>query len=230
MVPSPDDGDGDDAPDEDVDAPANDAGDDDPPADPRVNDAGDADDPPVDPRVGDDDGTSRRWLIRALVALGLGIPIAIEGTTFLGLLNKYFGGGSEGTDTPTSTPDPNLVGVGDDLLPSTPQMEALSNAVVDGGDSERWSLDVVVTVENTGDSPYEVRLGTLTLDDGRTVSGGASTGAVPPGETVTLTEQWTFRGGSLPDRLVVFGFVHGATGDRSSVRREVTLDDIPVKG
>jgi hypothetical protein len=173
------------------------------------------------------DDRTRRWLIRALVGLGVGVPVAVEGATFLGLVGKHLGDGS-GTATRSATPAGRRVGVGDELLPDTPQREVLSDAAVKGGSGDTWSFDVLVTVRNTGEAPYEVRLGAVTTDGGRTVTGGASSGAVESGATATLTESWTVPAGSQPSKLVVYGITHGETATR--VRETVRLARVPIEG
>ncbi|MFC7172729.1 hypothetical protein ACFQL0_03920 [Haloplanus litoreus] len=65
-------------------------------------------------------GLSKRTLIRLLVGFGIGIPILIEGLTFLGLLQNQFGGeGDDSTESTATETDgaPEAVGVGDDMLP-----------------------------------------------------------------------------------------------------------------
>lgn len=172
------------------------------------------------------DEESRRWLIRALVGLAIGIPVAIEASTFVGLLNKHFGGG--GTDTATSdeTPTGRRVGVGDELLPETPQSDVLHYAAVhDEGDA--WVFEATVLVENTGDVPYEARVGAATAGDGTRVEGSDATGQVPPGESATVTATRRLPAGAEPERLVVSGVTYGET--TTSVRENVRLASVPIR-
>lgn len=184
--------------------------------------------PSAGPPDGEMDERTRRWLIRLLVGTAIGIPVLIEGSTFVGLLKSHFGGGGSGSPTRTETPGERRVGVGDELLPSTPQREILSDAFVKGPSGDTWRFTAVVTVENTGEDPYEVRLGAVTLDDGRTVDGGGASGQVPPGDTATLRTTWDIPAGSEPTRLDVSGLTYGETTER--VRESVRLRSVPIEG
>lgn len=184
--------------------------------------------PPDQPRPREEglDDESRRWLIRLLVGLAIGIPVAIEASTFVGLLNRHFGGGSTDTAAPTETPAGRRVGVGDELLPETPPADTLQHAAVhDEGDA--WVFEATVMVENTGDVPYEARVGAVTAGDGTRVEGSDATGQVPPGESATVTATRRLPAGSEPERLVVSGVTYGET--TTSVRENVLLASVPIR-
>lgn len=185
------------------------------------------DSPAVD-GAGDADGRSRRWLVRLLVGLGLGIPIALEATTFLGLIRRSLLGEDDGTPSPT--PEGRLVGIGDELLPATGPVETMTDAAIEGSSGDAWSLRVVVDVENTGDSPYAFRLGEVTTASGDAVSGGGATGEIPPGETVTLRASWSLPAGSTPETMVVQGLTYPEGGTVARVREVVRLRNVPVEG
>ncbi|MEF8774346.1 MAG: hypothetical protein V5A23_09635 [Halobacteriales archaeon] len=180
--------------------------------------------PPRHPSEGLDDDT-RRWLIRILVGLGIGIPILIEGATFLELFRHHLLGSD--TPTPTAATDtPGGVGVGGELLPGTPQTETLTDATLRAGDGA-WSFEVAVAVENTGEVPYELRLGEVVTETGTMVDGSASTGQVPPGETATVEGTWALPSGSEPDRLAVVAVTYGET--TATVSESVKLGSIPTQ-
>jgi hypothetical protein len=177
-------------------APDDDADGDDDPEDGQATEPADG---PVTP--GESDRT-RRWLIRILVGLGLGIPIAIEGATFVGLIrSRLFGGdGDDGDDgatptatrtrTATATIPPGGVGVGDELLPATEPADTVTDAaVVPAGDGRTFSL--TVRIENVGDDPYEVTLGSVWTDADERVTGVTpSSGRIQPGSTGSVTGTW----------------------------------------
>jgi len=177
-----------------------------------------------------DDGVSRRWLIRILVGLGIGLPILIEGATFLGLVgDRLFGGGDEETATATQTPTPG-VGVGDELLPETPPSDTLTDAVVNvGSGGDERSFQVTVSVENTTDAPYELRLGTVTTRAGDSVEGNASTGQIQPGETGEVTNAWPLPPDETPETLAVTGVAYPESGAEVT-ERTVRLRNVPLRG
>lgn len=183
---------------------------------------------PAQPPDGELDERTRRWLIRILVGTAIGIPILIEGSTLVGLVKQHFGDGGSGSPTRTETQRERRVGVGDELLPATPQREILSDAFVKGTSGDTWRFTAVVTVENTGEVPYEVRLGAVSIDDGRTVDGGGASGQVPPGDTATLRATWDLPAGSEPTHLDVSGLTYGETTGR--VRETVRLRSVPIEG
>jgi hypothetical protein len=186
---------------------------------------------------GDGDGTpggiSKRTLIRLLVGFGIGIPILIEGITFLGLLDQQFGGGSEDADTgatatETSTPG---VAVGDDLLPETDRSETLASAVLREVSGDRWPLTLTVEVTNSGDTDYEFQLLSIHLNDGRTVGGRTSTDRLAPGERQAITGEWSIPAGSTPRAVEVVALVYpDGEGSVETIERRVELGNIPVRG
>jgi hypothetical protein len=195
------------------------------------NDPTNAADTPADSDGDTPGGISKRTLIRLLVGFGIGIPLLVEGITFLGLLDQQFGGG-EGDDgsgsTATETPTP-AVGVGDDLLPETDRSETLASAVLREVDGDRWPLSLTVEVQNAGDTDYEFQLLSVHLEDGRTVSGRTSTDRLAPGETRTITGEWSIPAGSTPRAVDVVALVY-ADGSVETVERRVDLAKIPVRG
>ena len=131
-----------------------------------------------------DDGHSRRRMLRLLVGLGLGIPIAVELSTFLGLIS-----GDRGNET---------VDIGDELLPDSPQTETvLDSGVYEGG---KRQYELVVEVENTASSPYEFVVGPLFTASGDKVAGTTALRDIPPGETQELTARWEI-GDATPDAV-----------------------------
>jgi hypothetical protein len=168
----------------------------------------------------------RRRLVKWLIVVAIAVPLLVEGITLLSLLNNQFGDGDE---TGTPTPFVESVGEGDELLTETDQRETLREATLDGGD--RWTLTLTVTVNNTGDRPYELVLGAVQTQDGSRVEGETTSGTIQPGESTTVTAQWSLSSGSLPDRLSVTAVEYdGEGGVARTVQRQVNLAHIPVQG
>jgi hypothetical protein len=159
----------------------------------------------------------RRTLIRLLVVFGIGIPLLIEGVTFFGLLEAQLLGGDGG-----STPTPSVDGVteGEEILPETAPTETLST-VSFSGDGER-TLVLTVRVNNTANDPYELRLGSVTTDDGETVAGNVSTGEIQPGDMTFATAQWTLQSGAQPTSVTVVT-ITTKNGARQQTERSIEL-------
>jgi len=177
-------------------------------------------------------GISKRTLIRLLVGFGIGIPLLVEGLTFLGLLGEQFGGGDgEGSEpTDTATTDPGVT-VGDDLLPETDRSETLASAVLREAGGDRWPLSLTVEVQNSGDTDYEFQLLTLHLADDRTVGGRSSTDRLGPGERRVITAEWSIPAGSTPRAVDVVALVYPDGEDAvETIERRVELAKVPVRG
>ncbi|MDG5775923.1 hypothetical protein VB773_14035 [Haloarculaceae archaeon H-GB2-1] len=173
----------------------------------------------------------RRTIIRLLLIFGIGIPILVEAATFAGLLGAHFGdGGAETTTTTAETTRVDAVGLGDELLPETNQSERLTTlSLSDSG--QYWILTMTVSVNNTGDHPYEVTLGAVVTNDDTPVDGSVSTGPIPAGESRTATGQWKLPAGETPRRLQVEALVHAdGEGTPKTISRTVTLQKVPVEG
>jgi hypothetical protein len=173
----------------------------------------------------------QKTMIRLLVGLGLGIPILIESVTFLGLVGHQFSNGTAGAETTTTgtgTTTDVGVGPGDELLPETNQSEELATAVIQGG-TGGWTLTMTVQVDNPTNATHELRLGAITTSEGKTVSGGGSTGQIAPGETGPVTGRWDLPVGVTPKRVQVIAVTDPA-GEASpeTVSEQVTLEKVPV--
>jgi hypothetical protein len=175
----------------------------------------------------------RRWLIRLLVGLGIGIPVVIEARTFLGLFWSYLAGSGEddgtgeGTTTPTTTA-PSGVGVGDELLAATPQTETVRASYIQVEGSDR-RFELSVEVDNTGETPYELRFGAVRTAGGESVDGGASTGRIPPGETATVTGTWELPSGDRPESVTVTALTYAGDGVELT-ERQVRLERVSFRG
>ena len=173
----------------------------------------------------------RKRLIRVVVVLAIAVPIVIEGLTFGGLLTStLLGGGGDGGGT-VSPEGPATttagVGVGDELLAATPQRETIRTASVQAT-GETWTLTLSVAVNNTANTSYQFQLGTVETTGGETVSNSASV-TVPPGETETVTGQWSLPAGERPRAIQVLA-VRDVGGNASVVRETVRLAPVPVQG
>ncbi|WP_336035982.1 hypothetical protein [Halobacterium yunchengense] len=175
------------------------------------------------------DDVSRRWLIRALVGLGIGIPVLVEARTLYHMLAGYLAGGGGGRETTAqSTTSEPTTGVGDELLPGTEPRDTLAEAELRVAD-DGWVFHATVAVENAGDAPYTLELGAVTTNAGTRVDGGADSGRVPPGESRSFDAEWVLPTGETPDALAVAGVVHADGGD-DRTERTVALGNVPTRG
>lgn len=169
----------------------------------------------------------RRTIIRLLVGIGIGIPILVELRTLVGLVDRFLFGGDDteaSTETEVDTATDGGVGVGDELLPETPQRETLSNASFRAGD-DRWVLTLVARVENTESYPYTVQFGAVTTENGRQVEGSGRSVTVAADETAQVTGTWQLSPGSRPAAVTI-----RTTADGTATTHQVELAPIPVEG
>ncbi|MFB6359926.1 MAG: hypothetical protein ABEH59_01235 [Halobacteriales archaeon] len=167
----------------------------------------------------------RRNAIRLLIGLAIGIPVAVEATTFFGLLGTQLFGGDE-PPAPTATLD--RVGVGEELLPATAPTETVREATIQGDDTP-WLFVLGVEIDNSLDVPYELQLGTLTLVNGETVGGAASSGRIPAGESGEVTGAWELPADTTPETLTVTGRAY-EDSEVSETTADVALAKVPVRG
>jgi hypothetical protein len=195
-----------------------------------ASDASGAADSPAPGRERADGGdVTRRWLIRLLVGLGIGVPVLVEARTLLGIASSFlFGDGGDRETTARATTERPTTGIGDELLPATEPQDTLAEASVTLRDDSR-RFAVVVDVTNPTDVPYTLDFGTVTTSAGTRVGGGATSGRVEPGASQTVTAAWSLPVGEEPDTMVVAGVRHAADGDER-VERTVELGDVPVRG
>lgn len=139
---------------------------------------------------------SRRNLFRLLLALAIGIPVAIEASTFLGMLT-----GERGDE---------VADIGAELLPDTPQTETLLDSSVYEGPPRQYEL--VAGVENETESDYELTVGPLFTEAGDRVAGTESR-EVPAGEDGELTARWELEGEAMPAAVRARATWDGETAD-----------------
>jgi hypothetical protein len=176
--------------------------------------------------------SDRRRLVLVLIALAIAIPLLVEGYTLVTLVVGHFGGDGTPTETtggPTGTTSSSGVGVGDEVLGETDRNETITTATLSSGE-ESWTLTITVAVDNTGETPYEFRLGDVRTDGDRSVSGSATTGSIPPGERGVVTAQWNLPTGDRPEAVEVTAVEHRENESVTLVDREVELVSIPVQG
>lgn len=167
---------------------------------------------------------SRRTLIRLLVGSAIGIPIAVESRTLLGMLDQHFLGGERHEGTAAASP--NEVSVGDELLPETDPVERVTRTVVNARDNE-WRFVLEAEVENTAAVPYEFRLGAVETSNGPG-TGGTTTGAIEPGETTPLVAEWSIPEGGKPSAVQATGILD-PHGEPEEVSARVALGNVPVE-
>lgn len=165
-----------------------------------------------------DDGVDRRTLIRLLVGFGIGIPLLIEGLTFLGLLRNQFGGGNGDDGEPTAETGPEPIAVGEDFLPASEPSETLLDVRLD---DDGRQLAIRVTVDNALSTTYEFSLGPVALDDGGTVEGVESRTVEADG-SVTFTARWDLPDGATPAAVTAIGRVSGESARQ--YERRVPID------
>lgn len=168
---------------------------------------------------------NRRSLVRWLIAVAIGVPVLIEVLTFAGMLDR----GPFGTDDDVpARPTERPVGVGDELLPETPEVETLVAASVRTAEST-WTLRLEARIDNAADTDYEFRFADASADGTSGIAGGGSSGRVPPGGTATAIGRWEIPPGSTPETVEAIGIRFPAGGrDATTVRRTVPLAKVPV--
>lgn len=175
------------------------------------------------------DGIDHRRLIMWVLAIAFAVPLIVEGLTLAGFAGSFFGGPAT-TPTPdagTATPAPELV-EGADLFAETDRTERVSTVTLRSA-SDGWTLTVTVQVENTGDLPYELRLGAVRTHGGRRIDGSATTGRLTPGQSGTVSAQWSLPTGDRPDTVAVTA-VEFDDGEQVVVDRTVRVGRVPVQG
>jgi hypothetical protein len=189
---------------------------------------------PGDSTSADADGTalglpiSRQTLLRLVIVVAIGIPIVLEGLTFLGLVGNQLDDGGDGGPVPTDgVGDDRRVDVGDDLLPGTDQRETLRAATVNTGDGWRFSLHV--DVRNTGADGYRLAVTAVTTKSGTTITETTSTDSLATGDRTTLVGSWDLPDGEVPEGVTVRATVPTANGTRT-VTETVTLDSVNIRG
>jgi hypothetical protein len=148
--------------------------------DARVVDEGDHGTVQAEQMVG-----GRRKYLKWVIALAVGIPVALEASTFFGLLGGQVN-------------DEQGLAVGDDLLTSTDRPESVEELAFANG-----QFDLAVSVENTGDVPYGVTVSAVQLSNDESLDEPAVVSPVGPGETGTLSGSWAISEGETPTALEV---------------------------
>ncbi|MFB6186478.1 MAG: hypothetical protein ABEI86_06380 [Halobacteriaceae archaeon] len=174
----------------------------------------------------DETTESRRWWLKFLIGFTIGIPIAIEGLTALGMLSASLFGNNKQTDTPTSTR--RFVGIGDEVLPSTPQSEILREAGIYITDSD-WLCQITIEVRNSHPRPYSFTIGNLVTSDGTIIEGGKQTGQIQSGSTDKITLTWDLPKGETPKAIYVTATIYDSQNPQV-INKLVYLEDIPVRG
>ncbi|MEF8855034.1 MAG: hypothetical protein V5A24_06035 [Haloarculaceae archaeon] len=173
---------------------------------------------------------SRQTLLRIVIVIAIGIPIVLEGLTFVGLVGNQLadgdGGPADGA-TPTDGPSFRSVAIGDDLLAETDQPERLETAAVSTTDG--WRFTLAVTVTNTGADGYVFRITQVRTDSGVTFDRDETTGQLASGESTVLTGAWDVPDGEVPDRVTVEATVPTDEGART-VTETVAFATVDVSG
>lgn len=171
---------------------------------------------------------SRRTLLRLIIVVAIGIPLVLEGLTFLGLVGNQLDDGGDGGTVPTDgAANDRRVDIDDDLLAGTDQREILRSATVSTGEGWRFSLRINVT--NTGADGYRLAVTSVTTKSGTAIAEPTSTGSLESGDRTMLTGSWDLPDGEVPERVTVRATVPTADGTRT-VTETVILDSVDIRG
>jgi hypothetical protein len=151
----------------------------------------------------------RRNFIRALIAVAIGVPIAVEGATFSKLFYERLVGSGGQSESEGG------VDVGGELLPGSPAADTIAEMSMEATSETEWRFRLVVEIENTAQEPYRLKLGPLSLADDSTVGETISSGDIPPGKTATMNGEWTLSSGSIVEGI----WAGGKTGSESVTER-----------
>ena len=169
-------------------------------------------------------------LVRALVAVGIGLPLLIEVATFGGMLSHHLAGGQPDATADATTPEERTAVeenvVGDEVLTAAqPTVEIRRASVVTTDDG--WQFVLTLSVSNPGPEPTAVRLDAVTTRKGVTVDGRGTTGRLAPGESGRVTGSWLLPAGERPASVRV-AVVTGPPDATETTSSAVPLGDIPV--
>lgn len=156
---------------------------------------------------------SRRRLFRILLALAIGVPVAVEASTFVGMLT-----GERGDE---------VADIGAELLPDTPQTETLLDSSVYEGPPRQYELVAGIENENENESDYELTVGPLVTEAGDRVAGTKSR-EVPAGEDRELIARWELEREAMPAAVRVRATWDGEAADeRVELARPAVYSRIP---
>lgn len=179
-----------------------------------------------------DDGVDRRRLIRWIAVLAFAVPVVVELLTFGNLLGDELLSEGSSDDTSGATTDEqsgtetSVVGEGDELLPETDASETVVTSEVRGDPSSDQTYVLRVNIENSTDSPVELKLTALRLRDGTTLDSVSASGTIPPGEEGEVTGAWSLPNQSMPAAVEAAGEKDGET----VVSRFVPLKRPAIRG
>ncbi|WP_181684558.1 hypothetical protein [Halorhabdus salina] len=168
----------------------------------------------------------RATLVKVLLVVAIGIPLLIEGATFLSLFNQHLG--SEDT-AGTPTPAPETFSVGDDLLTNV-HGENVTATIENGSiqaTDDAWLFTLEIDVQNSGPGPVAVNVGPLRTGDGTVGSTVAESGEIGPSASTTLFVQWSLPTGETPQSLTVTRTRYGS--DPITTERTVRIGGFPVQ-
>ena len=164
----------------------------------------------------------RRNFIRALIAVTIGIPIAVEGVTFSTLFYERLTG-KTGTQ---ERPDEDVVNQGEELLPGTEPTETVTSISVAETSETEWTYTLEVAIENPTEEPYRLKLGPLSMTDDSTIGDTVSSESVDPGGSTTFAAEWTIPSEATVDAI----WVGGKLGTADSVTELVPVERVEPSG
>ncbi|QGN06973.1 hypothetical protein Hrd1104_06475 [Halorhabdus sp. CBA1104] len=168
----------------------------------------------------------RATLVKVLLVVAIGIPLVIEGATFLSLFNQHLG--SEDT-AGTETPAPETLSVGDDLLTDFGGENV--TATIENGSiqatGDAWLFTLEIAVRNSGNQSVAVSVGPLTTGDGTVGETVAESGEIAPAGSTTVFVQWSLPTGETPQSLTVTRTRYG--NETTTADGTVQIGGFPVQ-
>ena len=168
----------------------------------------------------------RRWVLYVLGATLL-VPFLLEGWTFYSMIRDSVIG-TRHEENPKAEKQRRYYGEGDEILPSTEAREILRELRL-AGEGKRWTVHLVIDVENGMNRPYELRLLEVVHQDGNRIASNRLV-RVEPGSTGKLEARVMIPAGTSPQLLRVTA---GAGTDSKRIDKatvkEIWLSSVPVR-
>jgi hypothetical protein len=189
----------------------------------------DADEAPPQPAPDEPQGVNP-WVVRFFLILAFGLAFGIEGMT---LIRSYLIDSGEETEEQVASEEErkrreDAIGVGDDLLPTTPVSERVAQMRIQAQSNGPWIFRLVVTVVNDGKNHYRLSLRDLEADDG-TVYEAVPSMACPPGDSTQLVATWPIGSDARPRALTAEATLQPSADSTRTVQRRITFGHVPVQ-
>ena len=189
----------------------------------------DADEAPPQPAPDEPQGVNP-WVVRFFLILAFGLAFGIEGMT---LIRSYLINAGEDTEEQVVSEEErkrreDAIGVGDDLLPTTPVSERVAQMRIQARSDGPWVFRLDIAVVNDGQSDYRLSLRELEADDG-TVFEDVHAVDCPPGDSTQFVATWPIGADARPRALTVEATLQPSADSARTVQRRVTFGHVPVQ-